>query len=121
MINGSSSSPSYGVIDYIMVRNVFGGLSRLGFKSCEASREKFQGADLDFVWFDEEPPLDIYEECRMRLLDRAGECFATMTPLKGLSWVYDKIYLNPNNDPQIFTLFMEWADNPFLPNRKSTP
>lgn len=115
MINGSSSSPSYGVIDYIMVRNVFGGLSRLGFKSCEASREKFQGADLDFVWFDEEPPLDIYEECRMRLLDRAGECFATMTPLKGLSWVYDKVYLNPNNDPQIFTLFMEWADNPFLP------
>jgi len=114
MAQGSSSEPEYGIIDYILIKNVFGGLSRLGFKSCEASREKFQGTDLDFVWFDEEPPLDIYEECRMRLIDRNGEIFGTMTPLKGLTWVYDRIYLNSRNDPEVWCIFMEWNDNPFL-------
>ena len=32
----------------------------MGFKSCDQGREKFQGSSLDFVWFDEEPPRDIY-------------------------------------------------------------
>ncbi len=114
MLEGNASSPEYGIIDYLLIRNDFGGLSRLGFKSCESSREKFQGADLDFVWFDEEPPLDIYEECRMRLLDRNGIIFGTMTPLKGLTWVYDRIYVNSRRDPEVFSIFMEWADNPFL-------
>lgn len=114
MVEGSASSPEYGIIDYILVKNDFGGLSRLGFKSCESSREKFQGADLDFVWFDEEPPKDIYEECRMRLLDRNGEIFGTMTPLKGLTYIYDRIYVNDRNDPEVWSIFMEWADNPFL-------
>ena len=114
MISGRKGSPQNGIIDYIVVKNVFGGLSRLGFKSCDQGREKFQGTSLDFVWFDEEPPYDIYLECKMRVLDKKGDIFATMTPLKGLSWVYSKIYLNPQNDSEIWTIFMEWADNPYL-------
>ena len=42
MSSGSKSSPEYGVIDYIILRNVFGGTSKIAFKSCEAGREKFQ-------------------------------------------------------------------------------
>ncbi len=114
MINGSRASPEFGVIDYIVIDNVFGGTSRIAFKSCEAGREKFQGASLDFVWFDEEPPRDIYEECRMRILDRNGHIFGTMTPLKGLSWVYDEIYLNCHRSEQVWYEFMEWSDNPYL-------
>lgn len=114
MMSGSKSSPEYGVIDCIMVKNVLGGTSKIAFKSCEAGREKFQGASLDFVWFDEEPPYDIYEECRMRILDRNGHLFGTMTPLKGLSWVYDEIYLNKHNSNEVWCEFMEWADNPYL-------
>lgn len=114
MLAGSKGSPSHGVIDYILVKNVFGGTSKIAFKSCEAGREKFQGASLDFVWFDEEPPKDVYEECKMRILDRQGHLFGTMTPLKGLSWVYDEIYLNCHNSKQVWYVFMEWADNPYL-------
>lgn len=114
MISGAKSSPSIGVIDTIVVRNVFGGLSKIGFKSAEAGREKFQGASLDFVWFDEEPPFDIYEECKMRVLDKKGDLFGTMTPLKGLTWVYDEIYLNKYGNKEIYYIQMEWADNPFL-------
>ncbi len=118
MTSGSRASPEYGVIDTIVVRNVFGGTSTIGFKSCEAGREKFQGASLDFVWFDEEPPRDIYEECRMRVIDREGHVFGTMTPLKGLTWVYDEIYLNCHNSDEVWCEFMEWADNPYLSQKE---
>ncbi len=114
MQQGSRDSPTDGVIDYILVKNIFGTTSKIGFKSCEAGREKFQGTSLDFVWFDEEPPYDIYQECKMRLIDRCGHMFGTMTPLKGLSWVYDEIYLNKHNSKEVWCQFMEWADNPFL-------
>lgn len=114
MSAGKKDSPEYGVIDQIRVKNALGGVSVIGFKSCDQGREKFQGSSLDFVWFDEEPPEDIYRECRMRLLDRGGEMFGTMTPLKGLTFLYDEIYLNGKNSPEVWCEFMEWADNPFL-------
>lgn len=114
MLSGRKDFPQNGVIDYIILKTESGGLSKIGFKSCDQGREKFQGASLDFVWFDEEPPYDIYLECKMRVLDKKGEIFGTMTPLKGLSWVYSQIYLNPKQDKEIWTVQMEWADNPFL-------
>lgn len=114
MLTGKKASPEYGIIDYIVVRNSLGGVSRIGFKSCDQGREKFQGTSLDFVWFDEEPPKDIYDECRMRVFDRSGYIFGTMTPLKGLSWVYDEIELNTNQNPEIWCEHIEWLDNPFL-------
>lgn len=118
MVSGKKQSPENGVIDTIVVKNSLGGKSYIGFKSCEEGREKFQGASLDFVWFDEEPPKEIYDECRMRILDKNGEIFGTMTPLKGLSFVYNEIYLNPSNDEENFCIFMEWSDNPFLPKEE---
>ena len=114
MITGKKQSLKYGIIDQIRIKNVFGGTSVIGFKSCDQGREKFQGSSLDFVWFDEEPPKDIYEECRMRVLDKKGDIFGTMTPLKGLTFIYDEIYLNSKNSPDVWCEFMEWADNPFL-------
>ena len=114
MAQGKKEYPEGGIIDYILIKNVFGTVSKLGFKTCDQGREKFQGTSLDFVWFDEEPPEDIYIECKMRVLDKAGEIFGTMTPLKGLTWVYDTIYLNNNNDSEVWCEFMEWADNPYL-------
>ncbi len=114
MIQGRKGAPEQGIIDYLLIRNVFGGISRITFKSCDQGREKFQGTSLDWVWFDEEPPYDVYEECRMRVLDRKGDIWGTMTPLKGLTWVYDKIFLNTAADPEVWHIHMEWADNPWL-------
>lgn len=114
MQEGKRSAPEYGIIDYIIVKNALGGTSKIGFKSCDQGREKFQGASLDFVWFDEEPPKDIYEECRMRVFDRKGDIFGTMTPLKGLTWVYDEIELNLKEDPEVWCEYMQWEDNPYL-------
>lgn len=118
MQSGRKDFPEGGVIDYIKVRNVFGGISIIGFKSCDQGREKFQGASLDYVWFDEEPTEEIYLECRMRVLDKKGQIFGTMTPLKGLTWVYDEIYLNSKNNFEVWYETMEWADNPFLDRKE---
>lgn len=113
MLSGKKGSPS-GVVDQIRVKNVFGGVSVIGFKSCDQGREKFQGASLDFVWFDEEPPEDVYRECVMSVMDKRGDIFGTMTPLKGLTFLFDEIYMNKSGNPQVWYEFMEWADNPFL-------
>lgn len=114
MLSGKKDSLKYGIIDQIRIRNVFGGISVIGFKSCDQGREKFQGSSLDFVWFDEEPPKDIYDECRMRVLDKKGDIFGTMTPLKGLTFIHDEIYLNSLNSKEVWCEFMEWGDNPYL-------
>lgn len=118
MVSGGQDSAENGIIDFILVRSQIGGISKIGFKSCDQGREKFQGTSLDYVWFDEEPPYDIYLECKMRVLDRCGQIFGTMTPLKGLTWVYNTIYLNDKNDNEIWYETMEWADNPFLSKKE---
>jgi phage terminase large subunit-like protein len=102
------------IIDYILVESIHGGVSRIGFKSCDQGRGKFQGTSLDWVWFDEEPPEEIYQECQMRIIDRRGDIWGTMTPLMGLTWVHDVIYLNERNDPNVWCGSMQWSDNPWL-------
>ena len=114
MRRGREDSPTSGVIDFILVKNVFGTVSTIGFKSCDQGRQRFQGTSQDWIWFDEEPPKDIYDECRMRVLDTCGEIWGTMTPLMGLTWVHDEIYLNENKDPEAWYTMMSWQDNPFL-------
>ena len=118
MQSGRKDTPAAGVVDQIVIKNVFGGTSVIGFKSCDQGRERFQGSSLDFVWFDEEPPRDVYEECLMRVIDKEGDIFGTMTPLKGLTFAYEEIYLNRRNNPEIWYEFMEWSDNPYLSKKE---
>lgn len=72
-------------IDTIRVRHISGGISELTFKSYDAGREKFQAATLDWVWFDEEPDLDIYLEGLTRTNATGGSVVLTFTPLKGMT------------------------------------
>lgn len=119
MLAGRRDSPSGGVIDQIKIKNVFGGISTLGFKSCDQGREKFQGSSLDFVWFDEEPPRDIYEECLLRVMDKRGDVFGTMTPLKGKTFIYNEIVLNRRKNAEAWHEFMTWEDNPYLSKKEA--
>jgi phage terminase large subunit-like protein len=102
------------ILDFITIKNIFGTTSRIGFKSCDQGRGKFQGTSLDYIWFDEEPPKEIYDECKMRVFDTSGDMWGTMTPLMGLTWVYDEIYKNELADSEIEYRFFQWEDNPYL-------
>lgn len=75
------------LIDTASVKHASGGMSSLQFKSYERGREKWQGAALEVVWFDEEPPEDIYMEGLTRTNETGGVVFLTFTPLRGMSTV----------------------------------
>lgn len=72
-------------LDTVRVQHISGGESIISFKSYEKGREKWQGETLDWLWFDEEPPLDIYTEGLTRTNATQGITFITFTPLLGMS------------------------------------
>lgn len=72
-------------LDSVTVKHVSGGASTLLFKAYEQGRAKWQADTLHGVWFDEEPPLDIYTEGLTRTNATDGIVFLTFTPLKGMS------------------------------------
>jgi phage terminase large subunit-like protein len=72
-------------LDNVIVNHVSGGKSVLGFKAYEQGRTKWQSETLDFIWFDEEPPQDIYIEGLTRTNATDGMVYLTFTPLKGMS------------------------------------
>lgn len=61
----------------------------IAFKAYEKGREKWQGPTVDGVWFDEEPPIDIYTEGLTRTNNgQLGQfVIITFTPLLGMSEV----------------------------------
>jgi len=72
-------------LDSVVVKHVSGGTSTVLFKSYEQGRAKWQGDTLHGVWFDEEPPADIYIEGLTRTNATGGIAMITFTPLKGMS------------------------------------
>ncbi|MFZ2587736.1 MAG: terminase family protein [Alphaproteobacteria bacterium] len=71
--------------DVVRVRHVSGGISQLGFKSFDQGRESFQGTARHVVHLDEEPTLEVYEECLLRTMTVGGHMMLTMTPLMGVT------------------------------------
>lgn len=75
-------------VESVIIRHVpTGDVSQLIFKSYADGREAWQAEDLEGVWFDEEPEMDIYIEGITRTNVTGGICFLTFTPLKGMSQV----------------------------------
>ena len=88
--------------------------SFLEFMSYDQDLDKFAGTSRHFTWFDEEPPQDIHTECKMRLLDVNGDEWITMTPVEGMTWLYDDIYLAAKEDGNIKVVQVDQAENPYL-------
>lgn len=94
-------TPARGVpnlVDTILVRHHTGKQSIIGLKSYEKGREKWQGETLHLVWYDEEPPEDIYTEGLTRTNATAGMVFMTFTPLLGMSAVVSRFLLEESPD-----------------------
>lgn len=96
----------------------FANGSWIQFLTSEQDVDKHSGARLHRVHFDEEPPgehgFQIYRENRMRLIDFGGQAMFTMTPLMGLSWMYDEIWERRDEDG-VFCIVASMLDNPHLP------
>lgn len=54
--------------------------------------EKLGGVPRHAVYFDEEPPREIFNETMMRLRDYDGEWTIAATPVNGITWTFDKLW-----------------------------
>lgn len=118
------TSPRRGIadaVDTVLVRHTSGGVSQLGFKSYDQGRAKFQGTHKHAIHLDEEPPLDVYDECFMRTAAVGekvqGVILAIMTPLGGMTPLIanylDRMVSGVPVDGRVFVQ-AGWEDNTHL-------
>lgn len=111
LVNGSWTD-SYNTSDRLLT---LANGSTIEFMSYDQQLDKFAGTSRHFIHFDEEPPKAIFNECKMRLLDTAGDWYITMTPVEGMTWVYDDVYepgLVPGSN--IGVIEIDTAQNPYV-------
>lgn len=108
-----------GLVDMITVRHVDGGTSTIAFKSYEKGREKWQGETLDYVWFDEEPPLDVYTEGMTRTNVGVKPIWITFTPLLGMSDVVSRFLMEKSEDRNVTTMTIDEAEH-YTPEQRAT-
>lgn len=99
------------LLDTIQVKHTSGGTSLITLKSYEKGREKWQAETLDWVWFDEEPPEDIYTEGVTRTNATGGLVWMTFTPLKGMSGVVKRFLLEASADRHVTTMTIDDAEH----------
>jgi len=99
------------LLDTIQVKHTSGGVSTIALKSYEKGREKWQGETLDIVWFDEEPPADIYIEGLTRTNATAGMVFMTFTPLLGMSEVVRRFLMEKPPGTSVTTMTIDDAEH----------
>ena len=95
------------LLDSIKVRHVSGGVSVIGLKSYQRGRESFQGETLDYLWFDEEPPADIFTEGLTRTNINQGPVWVTFTPLNGMSETVRRFLLERSPDRDVTTMTLD--------------
>jgi phage terminase large subunit-like protein len=95
------------LLDSIKVRHVSDGVSVIGLKSYQRGRESFQGETLDYLWFDEEPPADIFTEGLTRTNVNQGPVWVTFTPLLGMSETVRRFLLEPSPDRSVTTMTID--------------
>jgi phage terminase large subunit-like protein len=90
--------------------------STISFKSVDSGWEKFQGTEKHLIAFDEEPSHMVYQECVMRVVSTKGDIIIAMTPLHGMTWIYDEIYepwkMGVQKDAECFVA--RTRDNPYV-------
>jgi len=104
-------------LDTVTVKHKSGGRSTLYLKSYDQGRSKWQANTVNFVWFDEEPPEDVYFEGITRTNATKGSVMVTFTPLKGMSSVVARFLLEDSADRETITMTIEDAEH-FTPEER---
>lgn len=86
--------PVAGCIGNAIIRHESGDISSIALQSYDQGRSKWQADTVDGVWFDEEPPLDLYSEGLTRTNVTQGPIIITFTPLLGMSDVVKRFLID---------------------------
>jgi len=93
--------------------------SKIDFFSSEQEAEKFGSTKLHGIYYDEEPREDIYNMSLPALIDYAGIILMAMTPVHGISWVYDRVWLaSKQPSSEIFSIKASVWENPYIPDEQ---
>lgn len=98
-------------LDSVTVRHVSGGSSSLYLKAYEQGRGKWQATTVDYVWFDEEPPEDVYFEGITRTNATQGSIAVTFTPLLGMSNVVARYVMEESADRVVTSMTIDDAEH----------
>lgn len=106
----------------------FANGSTIDFLTHGMDLDKHGGVPRHIIYFDEEPPQDVFNENMMRLMDFDGWWVIAATPVQGMGWTYDLLWepaehaleqgtlAETRELPDIFTLSAE--QNPYLKAEK---
>lgn len=90
---------------------------RIVSMSCDSGRQSFQGGSISLCWIDEEPNEEgIFDEVLLRTVDLKGKVIITATPLKGMSWMFDRFIENPAIGFEVVKI--SGLDNPYVSSFK---
>jgi phage terminase large subunit-like protein len=99
------------LVDTIRVKHVSGEVSVVNLKAYSQGRERFQGATIDYLALDEEPPFDIFSEALTRTNVSQGPVVLTFTPLKGVSEVVRRFLHEPSDDRTVVKMTLDDASH----------
>ncbi len=99
------------MVDTVTVRHINGGTSRIKFKTYDQGRQRWQAETLNWLWFDEEPPLDLYIEGLSRTNATGGFVWLTFTPLLGVSDVVMRFLKEKSPDRADTVMTIEDAEH----------
>lgn len=90
--------------------------SFIEFLSYDQDLDKHAGTSRHWIHFDEEPPHPIYVENMARLIDTDGDFWITMTPVEGMTWIYDELYepFIGKDDSPVEIIEINSRENPYL-------
>ena len=98
-------------VSSIVIKHECGEDSVIQFNSYDQGRTKWQADTVDFVWFDEEPPLAIYSEGLTRTQAVGGQVFVTFTPLLGMSEVVKRFILDKPTGTSVTNMTISDAEH----------
>jgi phage terminase large subunit-like protein len=105
-----------GAFGQYFIKHKSGGVSTIIIKTYHKGVAGFEAAKVDVVMLDEQCPLDIYVECKIRTMTTNGIVFLTFTPTKGLTDTVLHFTDPPEEDrskPR-FVINVGWDDVPHL-------
>lgn len=105
-------------LDSVSVKYRSGGSSVCLFKSYEQGRKSWQADTVDLVWFDEEPPEDVYSEGLTRTNATDGIVMLTFTPLMGMSNVVRRFRGESSPDRQTIVMTINDAEH-YTPEKRA--
>jgi phage terminase large subunit-like protein len=112
LYKGGSFESSWNDRKHIMT---FSNGSKLDFVTHDQHVLALEGASLDGFWSDEECPKDHFVSNVMRTVDNNGRVVLSLTPLQGMTWVYDDIYLKSMLEPKgMYCVVVSIYENKFL-------